>query len=187
MRTGARMGHHAEQTAVIVAVPEAEPVVGRYRAAYDQAAGWGVGAHVTVLFPFVPPDALDATALADLAAAVASVPRFTAELTAARWFDDRVLWLAPEPGDRFRALTAAVWARFPACPPYEGRHAEVIPHLTVGDSAPVERLRAAQAAIEPLLPVRFAVTTARLIRGRAAPDSWTTVAELPLGAPRPAL
>ncbi|GAA4261806.1 2'-5' RNA ligase family protein [Dactylosporangium darangshiense] len=174
------MAHGTEQTAVIVPVEAAEPLVGRFRAAYDPAAGWGVGAHVTVLFPFVPPDALDAAALADLAAAVASVPRFTATLTAARWFDERVLWLAPEPAEGFRALTAAVWARFPDYPPYGGQHAEVIPHLTVGDSAPVDRLRAAQAAIEPLLPVPFAVSSARLIRGRAAPDSWTTVAELSL-------
>jgi hypothetical protein len=172
---------HADRTAVIVPVPEAEPLVGRLRAECDPAAGWGVGAHVTVLFPFVPPAALDPAALDGLAAAVASVPRFAGELTAARWFGEQVLWLAPEPSAAFRALTAAVWARFPHCPPYEGRHSDVIPHLTVGDGAPLDRLRAAEAEIAPGLPVRFTVRRATLIRGREAPGSWRTVAELPLG------
>jgi hypothetical protein len=37
------------ESALIVAVPAAEPAVGALRAAYDPAASWGVPAHVTVL------------------------------------------------------------------------------------------------------------------------------------------
>jgi hypothetical protein len=40
----------ASQSAVIVTVPAAEDVVGRHRARFDVAAGWGVPAHVTA-FP----------------------------------------------------------------------------------------------------------------------------------------
>jgi hypothetical protein len=40
----------ASQSAVIVTVPAAEDVLGRHRARFDVAAGWGVPAHVTA-FP----------------------------------------------------------------------------------------------------------------------------------------
>jgi RNA polymerase sigma factor (sigma-70 family) len=40
-------------------IPEAEPLVGDLRRALDHSAGWGIPAHVTILYPFVPPD--DAT------------------------------------------------------------------------------------------------------------------------------
>ena len=45
-------------SAVLVQVPEAERVVSRHRARLDAAATAGVPAHVTVLFPFVPPAAI---------------------------------------------------------------------------------------------------------------------------------
>jgi hypothetical protein len=44
----------AEST-ILVPVPEAEPVVGQLRARLDRAASRGIPAHVTVLYPFVPP------------------------------------------------------------------------------------------------------------------------------------
>ena len=49
------------ETAVIAAVPKAEPVVSEHRQQLDVAAGWGVPAHVTVLYPFVAPEALSDT------------------------------------------------------------------------------------------------------------------------------
>ena len=40
------------RTALLIAVPEAEPVVGPLRARYDDAEVNGIPAHVTLLFPF---------------------------------------------------------------------------------------------------------------------------------------
>jgi len=48
-------------------------------------------------------------------------------------FDEGAVWLHPEPSEPFRELTAAVWRRWPECPPYEGAHNDVVPHLTVSD------------------------------------------------------
>ena len=48
------------ETAVVVPIPEAEGVVGPYRARLDHAAELGVPAHVTVIAPFAPPDLIDA-------------------------------------------------------------------------------------------------------------------------------
>lgn len=171
------------RTALIVVVPEAEPVVGRWRAELDRAASWGVPAHVTVLFPFLAPGEIDTAVLAELRAIVRAVPRFTVTLSHIDWFDDRVVWVAPRPDEPFRALTHAVWRRFPQAPPYAGAHDEVLPHLTVGHDADPAALRRAAAAVAARLPVRADVDAVRLVEGTDAPGSWHTVAELPLGPP----
>ncbi|MGH3681490.1 MAG: 2'-5' RNA ligase family protein [Natronosporangium sp.] len=169
------------ETAVIVALPEAEEAVGRLRAELDRSAAWGVPAHLTVLYPFLPPGAVDQRVLAALAAAVATVPAFEVALVRCGWFGE-VLWLAPEPAQPFRRLTTAVHRRFPDHPPYRGAHPALVPHLTVGHDAPVQALRAAAAEIAARLPILARVRSARLIQGSTAAGSWHTVTELPLGS-----
>ena len=61
----------ASESAVLVPFPEAERVVSPYRARLDGAAALGVPAHVTVLYPFVPPPATGG--VAELRAAEAAV------------------------------------------------------------------------------------------------------------------
>jgi 2'-5' RNA ligase len=168
------------QTALIVPVPEAEPVVGRFRASLDLAASWGVPAHVTVLYPFLPPERVDHVVRAALRDIVAVVPRTEVSLTRVDWFGDEVVWLAPEPDQLFRDLTAAVWRRFPDAPPYAGAHAEVVPHLTIGHNAPRVVLAEAAQAVCAHLPIRTTVTAVHLIAG--TPDHpWHPVTRFPLG------
>lgn len=174
------MGEPTE-SAVLVLVPAAEPVIGEYRSRFDQAARWGVPAHVTVLYPFVAPADLDPAVLAALARAVATVPRFDAHFSRTGWFDDEVLWLAPEPAAAFRALTAAVMREFPHHPPYGGRHAEITPHLTVGHDAPLDDLRAAEQSVILQLPVAMPVARVHVLAGTSVPGSWRVRAEFPLG------
>lgn len=170
-----------ELTAVVVAVPEAEPLVGQLRDALDPAAAVGVPAHVTIMFPFVPPTALDDATRASLAEVVASVPAFNVRFERVAWFDEDVLWLAPEPTAPFVALTRMLGARF-GLEPYGGDHGtDVVPHLTVGHAAPLPRLRHAAVELARGLPVRSAVRAVRLMAGSRAPASWTTVAEYSLG------
>ena len=171
-------------SAVLVPVPEAERVVSHHRARLDAAAAAGVPAHVTVLYPFVPPSAITAGTVAALAQAVASVAAFTCRFPATAWFGQEVLWLAPRPDEPFRALTSAVCAAFPGYLPYGGGFDDVIPHLTVGDRpvGGVTDLRAAEAELRPRLPISARVGRVWLMTGSAAPDSWRTVAELPLAA-----
>jgi 2'-5' RNA ligase len=170
----------ATASAVLVPVPEAEPVVGAVRSALDAAAGWGVPAHVTVLFPFVPPAALDDGVRAALAEAVASVRAFDVVFARTAWFGDRVVWLAPEPAGPFRALTEAVCARFPDYPPYGGEYPDHTPHLTLGHDAPLDVLRAAARDVATMLPVRARVSGASLWTGAPESGGWRRVAEFPL-------
>ena len=169
-------------SALIVAVPEAEPAVSRHRARLDEGASWGVPAHVTVLYPFLPPAEIDETVLGTLGRVAASVPAFFLTLNGLGWFGDRVVWLAPSPPGPFRELTAAVIARFPAAQPYGGGFDEIVPHLTLGKDHPVDVLTAAGEAVLPHLPIHARVDTLRLIAGRPAPGGpWHTRAEFALG------
>jgi hypothetical protein len=109
------------ESAILVPVPEAEPVAGHLRARLDRPAGRGVPAHVTVLYPFVPQ--ITDAAVTQAAAAVASVAGFECRFAGIQWFGEDVLWLAPEPSAPFLALTAAVHAAFPHYPPFGGAFA----------------------------------------------------------------
>jgi 2'-5' RNA ligase len=169
------------QTALIVPIPEAEPAVGPFRASLDRAASWGVPAHVTVLYPFLPPERIDEAVLAAVRDIVAAVPRSDVWLSRVDWFGDSVVWLAPQPDRVFRDLTAAVWRRFPEAPPYAGVHSEVVPHLTIGHDAARPVLENAAAAVSAQLPIRATVGLVRLIAGTPDHGRWLTVNEFPLG------
>jgi len=170
------------ETAVLVPVPAAERVVSPHRSRLDGAAALGVPAHVTVLFPFVPPPLITPGVVDALAAAVATVSAFGCEFCATSWFGEDVLYLAPRPDEPFRALTRAVCAAFPGYLPYGGAFADTIPHLTVGErpAGGVADLLAAEAAVLPELPVRAQVSRVWLMAGGSTPGSWHTLAELPL-------
>src|SRR5262249_34354813 len=133
----------------------------------------GLPAPVPFLYPFVPPGQIPPAVLGKAAAAVASVQSFDCQFAATGWFGDQVVWLAPEPDSPFRALTAAVHAAFPQCPPFGGAFAEVIPHLTIGDrpEGGPGVLRAAAAEVLPAPPGRTHGSRARLMAGRQAPGS----------------
>jgi 2'-5' RNA ligase len=157
------------RTALIVAVPEAEPAVGEHRLKHDWSAARGVPAHITILFPFVESDDVDEDALADL---FASLPSFEFTLDRVERFDGGIVWLHPEPSELFAQLTAAVWRRWPDYPPYEGAHATVIPHLTVSETP---------LAFELAEPIASRATEVTLIEEQ--PDGrWTTRRRFPLAS-----
>ena len=94
------------RTALIVAVPEAEALVGAWRKRYDNAS-LGIPAHVTLLFPFVPSEKANDTLLAKLRALFAAQPAFSFSLPRVARFPE-VAWLAPEPATPFRRLTELI-------------------------------------------------------------------------------
>jgi len=161
-----------DHTGLIVPLPELEPVVGAWRARYDTQFE-NVPAHVTVLFPWLPPDELTEADL-DAVAQLAKEWR-PFEVTFARFgaFEQAgVHYLAPEPGDEFLALTEDLSTVWPECPPYGGEFAEVVPHLTVADGIDAEQAAEVRAAIEPSLPVRATARELLAVEvrdGRCAP------------------
>jgi 2'-5' RNA ligase superfamily len=170
-----------------VPVPAAEPVVAEHRARLDHSAQDGVPAHVTVLYPFLSPALLDDAVLASLARLFAGVPAFAFTLDRVAWFGDNVVFLRPADPAPFRALTDLAFAAFPSCPPYGGQHAEVIPHLTIGDRGGLAALAAAGAAVVPHLPVTTTAAEVILMAGPPWDDPsvsagrWHRLVSFPLG------
>jgi hypothetical protein len=80
---------------LMVEVPEAEPAVARHRERLDASARLGVPAHITVLSPFMPPQAIGPAELARLEHLLAAFSPFRFQLDRTAWFGDEVLWLAP--------------------------------------------------------------------------------------------
>lgn len=158
-------------------------VVDRHRRLLNRAAVWGVPAHVTVLYPFVPPSQIDAHTIEQVGVAVQQVAAFRCTFAEIRWFDDDVVWLRPTPDQPFRALTRAVVERFPEHQPYGGAHAEAVPHLTIGEHrmADTASMRRAAAEVEPALPLPATIDRVWLMAGADAPGAWHVVASLPLG------
>jgi hypothetical protein len=166
----------APQSALIVAVPEAEPAVREHREQLDASARLGVPAHITVLFPFMPPGMIGAAVLTRLENLFAAVSGFRIRLDRTGWFGDDVLWLAPHDPAPFRALTKAVCEAFPAYPPYGGQFSEVVPHLTVGDRQPAADLRAAEEPVRAHLPIEARATAVTLMTQRSAGGRWAGTA-----------
>jgi hypothetical protein len=127
------------ESALIVAVPEAEPLVKAFRDQFDSSAAVGVPAHITILYPFIPPHTLLSEVLAELSQFFSQFTAFEFALTGTRRFPE-VLYLAPSPAEPFKALTQAIFERYPDYPPYGGVLAEVIPHLTIADVDDAEQL-----------------------------------------------
>jgi 2'-5' RNA ligase len=122
------------QSALLVLVPEAEPLVRALRLRFDPSAAVGVPAHISVLFPFMPPEQLTADVLERLRAIAGGFVEFDFTLNRTARFA-RTTYLVPEPDKHFAAMTAKLAREFPDYPPYGGRFPEVIPHLTVADQS----------------------------------------------------
>jgi 2'-5' RNA ligase len=120
------------ESALLLPVPAAEGVVGEHRARLDASARDGVPAHVTVLYPFLPPAGIGPEVLAELARLFAAVRRFSFTLDQVRWFGESVVWVGPSDDSPFRKLTALAVAAYPSCLPYRSAHEDVVPHLTIG-------------------------------------------------------
>ncbi|WP_328629094.1 2'-5' RNA ligase family protein [Streptomyces sp. NBC_00353] len=154
--------YRAGETALIVEVPEAEPVVGSWRERFDASVGAGVPAHVSVLYPFLSQDRVGDQVLGVLGELFGSHSAFDLRFRECGRFPG-VLYLAPESDDQLRALTLAVADRWPEAPPYGGQFAEVIPHLTVAHGQEPSVLDAVEADLSSRLPVTTHVGSVQLL------------------------
>jgi 2'-5' RNA ligase len=157
------------RTALIVAVPEAEPAVGALRLAHDLSAALGAPAHITILFPFAAPQQIEEDALREVFAAHRL---FDFVLDRVERFPEGPTWLHPEPSEPFVALTTAVWNRWPELPPYEGLHDAPTPHLTVSNE-PIE--------VDVPLPIAARASEVTLIEQEEPGGRWATRLRFGLG------
>jgi len=123
-------------TAFVVEVPAAESTVADLLSRFDATSDQGVPAHITVLFPFMPPDEITTDVLRQAQSALSVVQPFEFSLRKVGRFAVTT-YLAPDPPEAFVALTTALVERFPMFRPYGDAHDGIAPHLTVahGDAA----------------------------------------------------
>jgi len=125
------------RTLLALLVPEAEPVVGSFRDQYDPSARRGLGAHITLVYPFLESLWISPQVLARLREVIADVPAPAFRLEAVRTFPS-VVWLSPEPTKHIAALAAAIESAFPDLP-RENAFPEYVPHLTAARGVHGER------------------------------------------------
>jgi len=118
------------ETALICRVPEAERYIAHYRQRFDPSARRNVPAHVTILYPFMGPELIDADVLATLSGIARSVPCFKYRLDRTARFPV-AMYLAPDPDKPFLALMDGIFRAFPDYPPFDGKFETVVPHVTV--------------------------------------------------------
>ncbi len=172
------------ETGLIIPVPSFQDFVDTWRPAVDGVPPVGVPAHVTVLYPFLPPT-LAERCIDELGAFFAAWPRFTYSLEEIGWFDDQVVFVRPRPTSSFVDLTNAVEERW-GLPPYRGEIQDPQPHVTIGREGSEAEMRRVAAAASELLPVETQVADqVWLMQGTPDPPHWAQTHRFDLGAPHP--
>ncbi len=112
-----------------------------------------VPAHITVLFPFVPVDDLDAVC-PKLKQIYADFAPFDVTLDGYGHFPTAT-YLKPVDPEPIKALFRAVHAEFPQYPPYRGAFSsdDITPHMTVGEFKTEAERQAAE--FPPYAPISF--------------------------------
>ena len=118
------------QTALIITVPEAEQLVTETRDKYDPASMFGVPAHISLLYPFMPPAKVDDLVLQKLESLFSNLVSFSYRLDSIQAFPE-TLYIAPEPTSEFVRMIQAIARAFPEYPPYGDEHESIVPHMTI--------------------------------------------------------
>jgi 2'-5' RNA ligase len=163
------------ETAIVVLLPELEPLIGEWRRRYTGDGARGMPPHVTLIVPFA-----DTSELAHrpglVGRVLAAFAPFEVVLTETARFPG-LLYLRPEPVEPFVALTEALVAALPEFPPYAGEFDQIVPHVTVAQ-ADQEVLVRIEREIEARLPVSARVERVWLFEN--APEGWRRHSAFPL-------
>jgi hypothetical protein len=152
-------GHTAGTGILLIPLPELDPPLAPWLA---ETASDGIGAHLTVLAPFLSAPDLTGDVLAELRRVFDGFAAFDVEYARTARFPE-VLYLEPSPDRPVREMTAAVYARWPQCPPYGGTVADPIPHTTVVYAKPEAAFERARQELAPLLPLRARAAAVDLV------------------------
>ena len=167
------------ESAVLIRIPEAEPLVGEWRRRFDPSAVLGIPAHITLVYPFVPVEGVDADIRAELRGLFAEEAPCRFELRASARYPS-VLYLKPEPDAALRAIIEGVVERFPEHPPYGGVFDDLMPHLTVAQSGDEDLLARVESELPRGLPVEVDVAEAVLMTERED-GLWRVADTFPFG------
>jgi hypothetical protein len=153
-------------TTLILPVPGADGLL------QSSAREAGIPAHITLLYPFLGPRAIDNEIEGALESLLRAIPAFDFTLADVGRFPG-VVYLAPDPAAPFTALVQALADRWPDHQPYGGVFEEIVPHLTVayGETVP--------SGLTERLPVKARADEVWLMSRTGG--RWVCRASFPLG------
>lgn len=170
------------RAALVVIVPEAEPLVGDLRSKHDPIAALGLPAHITINFPFDPGIDPTADTLSRLRKTFAAAEPFAFTLDHIGRFPN-VVYLAPVPSAPFVQLIEQIAQEFPESPPYEGQFDDITPHLTFASSSNTDLLTSVEQAFTDTasahLPLNVRANQVHLMDDTSG--RWQKRAAFPLG------
>ncbi|WP_338051295.1 2'-5' RNA ligase family protein [Pseudonocardia acidicola] len=159
-------------------VPAADPLLTAVAAQYPDTVREGLPAHLTVLYPFVPADELDASVIEACARIVDGLAPLPVRFARCR-ARPGLIYLAPEPPDQVQRLLEAVWARWPDIPPYGGKYADASAHVSIALGPQEADRDAIVRLVEPLLPIKSRL--AELQVAVLGEGGWAIRSRLPFG------
>ena len=95
------------QSVLGISVPEADAVLSLGSAFDGEVPPVGVNAHITIMYPWMPPALIDEEAISDLTSLFSGFSSFDFSLRVG-WFGHEVLLLVPEYDSPFVCMTEAV-------------------------------------------------------------------------------
>ena len=150
-------------TNLVLLVPEAERVLAAANALVPPGQRLTTPAHIKLVYPFIPPEALTPAARAERVAFFNAVPPLTFELGVG-WFGREVLLLQPSPAGALVELTQATLDRWPDYPYYGGAYDEIVPHLSLAFGT-AEMLERIASEVERFTPISTTVRDVKLLIG----------------------
>ena len=154
-----------EQSVLAISVPEANSILDYVRSRYKGDIPLvGVPAHITLLYPWMPPGRIDETILAELATVFAGYPAFEFTLDLG-WFGQEVLLLVPKDPTPFIDITKAIMRKWPEFKYYNGEYSDIEPHVTLayGNESSLSEVA---AEVAKQVPVQACATSICLSVGK---------------------
>jgi 2'-5' RNA ligase len=155
------------ETALVVLLPELEPLLGPWRQRLTVDGARGMPSHVTLIIPFADSSEVEQR-LEAVRRVFSSFSPFALELSRTGRFTG-LLYLQPEPAGPFVAITEALVDAFPEFPPYAGEFDEILPHVTVAQAGD-DVLATVERKLVTQLPVKTRVERAWLVED--TPEGW---------------
>jgi hypothetical protein len=174
------------RTLLALMVPQAEPLVGEMRARLDPSARRGLGAHITLVYPWLDSADITEEAIRHLGAVTSRHEPVSFRLDRVDTVPSTV-WLAPTPTEATVSLANSLEAAFPERPRIGPDFDRYVPHLSAARNVRKHRDNIVASLHDRLVihgPVECLCKDVHVMEEGA--DGWRVLARRPLGSPSPA-
>lgn len=148
------------QSSLALLFPEIERYTDTYRLKHDPSAQHGFPPHVSVIWPFIPPELITEETLQGLESFVGRFPKLDLVFHSTG-HSPTGLYLRPEPREPLVQMILAAMKRYPDYPPYRVANYQPNPHVTIAHEKDPQKLKAITEAfereIEGFYPIRARV------------------------------